>query len=78
MILDAKIACYSAWVRDCRGDTKELYKLVNTLMGTTLNNPLPNHTSDKDLADEFADFVWTKSRESERQPHWKPCIPTHR
>ena len=25
-------------------------------MGTTSNNPLPNHTNDKDLADKFADF----------------------
>ena len=57
MLMDAKIACYSTGVRDCRGDTKDLYKLVNTLMGTTSNNPLPNHTNDKDLADEFADFL---------------------
>ena len=60
MLLDAKIACYSEWVRDCRGDTKELYKLVNTLMGTTSKNTLPNHTNDKDLADEFADFFMNK------------------
>ena len=57
MLMDAKIASYSAQVRNCRGDTKELYKLVNALMGTTSNNPLPNYTNDKDLAD--------KSRESE-------------
>ena len=77
MLMDAKIACYSAWVRDCRGDTKELYKLVNTLMGTTSNNPLPNHTNDKDLADEFADF-YEQNLENQRQPHWKSCIPTYR
>ena len=33
---------------------------MNTLMGTTSNNPLPNHTNDKDLADEFADFFINK------------------
>ena len=37
-----------------------MYKLVNTLMGTTLNNPLPNHTNDKNLADEFADYFMNK------------------
>ena len=37
-----------------------MYKLLNTLMGTTLNNPLPNHTNDKDLSDEFADFFMNK------------------
>ena len=40
----------------CKGDMKELYKLVNTLMGTTSSNPLPNHTNDKLLANEFTDF----------------------
>ena len=62
MLLEAKTACYSAQVRDCRGDTKELYMLVNTLMGTTSSNPLPNHTNDKDLAEEFADFFMEKNQ----------------
>ena len=60
MLLEAKTACYSAQVRDCRGDKKELYKLVNTLMGTASSNPLPNYTNDKDLAEEFADFFMDK------------------
>ena len=29
-------------------------------MGTSLDNPLPNHTSNKDLAEEFADFCMDK------------------
>ena len=60
MLFEAKTACYSKRVKDCRGDIKGLYKIVNTLMGTTLDNPLPNHTSDKDLAEEFADFFMDK------------------
>ena len=60
MLSDAKITCYSAQVRDCKGETKELYKLVNTLMGTTSSNPHPNHTNDKLLANEFADFFMNK------------------
>ena len=34
--------------------------MVNTLMGTSSSNPLPNHTNDKDLAEEFADFFMDK------------------
>ena len=60
MLLEAKTACYSEQVKDCRGDTKGLYKMVNTLMGTSSNNPLPNYTNDKDLAEEFADFFMDK------------------
>ena len=57
MLLEAKSACYSEQVKDCRGDTKGLYKMVNKLMGTSSSNPLPNHTNDKDLAEVFADFL---------------------
>ena len=60
MLFEAKTACYSKQVKDCRGDIKGMYKMVNTLMGTYSDNPLPNHTSDKDLAEEFADFFMDK------------------
>ena len=60
MLFEAKTACYSKQVKDCRGDIKGLYKMVNTLMGTTLDIPLPNHTNNKDLAEEFADFFMDK------------------
>ena len=39
--------------------------MVNTLMGTSSENPLPNHTSDKDLAEDFADFFMVKYRRLE-------------
>ena len=55
-----KNACYSEQVKDCRGDTKGLYKMVNTLMGTSSNNHLPNHANNKDLAEEFAAFFMDK------------------
>ena len=35
MLLEAKTACYSKQVKDCKGDTKGLYKMVNILMGTS-------------------------------------------
>ena len=60
MLFDAKTVCYSKKVEDCRGDVKGLHRMVNTLMGTSSENPLPNHTSDKDLAEEFADFFMNK------------------
>ena len=60
MLSDAKITCYSAQVRDCKGDMRELYKLVNTLMGTASSNPFPNHTNDKVLAEDFTDFFLNK------------------
>ena len=60
MLFDAKTACYSKKVKDCRGDVKGLYKMVNTLMGTSSDNHLPNCTSDNDLAEEFADFFMDK------------------
>ena len=63
MLLEAKTACYSEQVKDCRGDTKGLYKMVNTLLGTSSSNPLPNHTNDKDLK-SLLTFFWTKSRRS--------------
>ena len=62
MLVEAKNACYSEQVIDCRGDTKGLYRMVNTLMGTSSNNPLPNHANIKDLAEEFVAFLWTNYR----------------
>ena len=60
MLVEAKDACYNEQLKDCRGDTKGLYRMENTLMGTSSNNPLPNHTSNKDLAEEFAGFFMDK------------------
>ena len=60
MLVEAKNECYSEKVKDCRGDTKRLYRMVNTLMGTSSSNPLPKHTSNKELAEEFAGFFMEK------------------
>ena len=60
MLFDAKTVCYSKKVEDCKGEVKGLYRMVNTLMGTSSENPLPNHISDKDLAEDFADFFMVK------------------
>ena len=41
-------------------DTKKLFKLVNHLTGCKPKNPLPARTTDKELADEFANFFIQK------------------
>ena len=75
--LRQKTACYGKQVKDCRDDIKGLYKMVNTLMVTSSNNPLPNHTSDKDLAEEFADFFMDKIQKIRdnltQNPTYKPA-----
>ena len=60
MSVEAKNACYSEQVKDCRGDKKGLYRMVNTLMGPSSINPLPNYTNNKDLEEEFAGFFMDK------------------
>ena len=66
MLVEAKNACYSEQVKDCRGDTKGLYRIVNTLMGTSSNNPLPNHANNKDLVEEFGGFFYGQNTEDQR------------
>ena len=56
----AKIACYLDQIKSSKGDTKKLYNLVYRLMGDVKNNPLPDHTDDAKLAEEFVDFFIAK------------------
>ena len=60
MLFDAKNICYSNQVKECKGDTKRLYRIVNALMGTSSSNPLPSHANNIDLAEDFADFFMGK------------------
>ena len=79
MLLEAKTACYSEQMRGCRGNTKGLYKMVNTLMGTSSKNPLPNHTNNKDIAEEFADFFMDKIQKIRDNLTENPiCKPTRK
>ena len=41
-------------------------------MGTSSNNPVPNHTSDKDLAEVFADFFMNKIQKIGDNPTENP------
>ena len=60
MLYALKTSTYSKEVKDCRGNTKKLYKLVYSLMGTSQENPLPDNNNSEDLANEFADFFMNK------------------
>ena len=41
-------------------DSKKLFDLVLNICGSTKENPLPECSSDKKLADQFAEFFITK------------------
>jgi hypothetical protein len=43
-----------------RGNTKQLYRIVNSEIGNKKPNPMPENKSDKDLADQFANFFLDK------------------
>ena len=43
-------------VLDCKKDTKELFHLVNRLIGNTTQNPLPPNKTDEELVEDFAKF----------------------
>ena len=60
MLVEAKNVCYSDPVKEGKGDTKGLYRMVNTLMGTSSSNPLPSHANNSNLAEDFADFFMGK------------------
>ena len=74
----AKIACYSDQIKSSKGDTKKLYNLVYGLMGDVKSNPLPDHTDDAKLAEEFADFFIAKIQairdDLEHHDKFKPTI----
>ena len=60
MLYASKTSSYSKEVVGCKGDTKKLYKLVYSLMGTSQENPLPDNDNPEDLANEFADYFMDK------------------
>ena len=53
-------AYYSDLVTKHSGNQKELFKVLNTLLQRKTDNPLPPHTSAKDLADNFSEFFISK------------------
>ena len=76
MIREEKLKSTSGKVEECKGDTKKLYSLVRYLTGTKVQNPMPNSTGDKKLANDFADYFIEKIQkiwdDLDGNPKFKP------
>ena len=51
---------YRDMISDAKGDPKKLFAIVNSLSGTKQPSPLPDRTSDQDLANVFGDYFIQK------------------
>ena len=60
MIFVVRREYYKMEFHKLRGDTKQTYKLIAKLTGSTSENPLPDSNSDLELSEEFADFFLNK------------------
>ena len=47
-------------ILDCKNNAKELFLLVNKLMGNTAQNPLPPNKTDEELTEDFAGYFLSK------------------
>ena len=68
-------------IHKLRNNNRELYKIVSKLTGSAVDNPMPEHESDKVLTDEFIQFFMNKikmirqnldSKEKFEVPDYKP------
>ena len=76
MLTTIKKDVISEKVLECDKDTGKLYNLINNITGTTKENPLPDQTNKKALANEFAKFFLDKIqkiwRELDDKPKYQP------
>ena len=63
MLRDVKTQTICEKVADCNWDVKKPYSLMSYLTGTKVDNPMPEHTEEDQLVDEFADFFMEKSKQ---------------
>ena len=56
MLKKAKIEAVSNKVTECGNDIKKSYKIVNNILGTNKEKPLPPHNDKNKLADDFANY----------------------
>ena len=59
-------------LEECGSDGKKLFQLVYHLTGCKPNFPLPTRKSDKELADEFANFFFSKIVKIREEPDHHP------
>ncbi len=60
MIEKEKRQHWLSLVSEAKGDQKKLFSIVRTLTGDDRSNPLPPHSSESALANEFAEFFSNK------------------
>ena len=60
LLKDAKTKYYTELILHCEGDSKKLFRVVNSLCKERSVNLLPSHTSPLQLADDFEDFFCSK------------------
>ena len=63
MLRDAKTQIICEKVADCNRDVKKPYSLMSYLTGIKVDNAMPEHTDEDQLANEFADFLWEKLKQ---------------
>ena len=63
-------------VSGCGQDTKKLYSVINGLIGRTMDNPMPESESDKQLAEDFADYFMEKNQKDMGLAEWLSEIQT--
>ena len=76
MLWSTRKSTLSGKVNECEKDTKKLYAFVNCYIGRSSENLMPKSDSDKQLAEEFADYFMAKIRNIcgslENHPIYKP------
>ena len=79
MLKKAKIEAVSNKVTKYGNDTKKLYKIVNNLLGTNKEKPLPPNNNKNKLADDFANYFLGKIQKIRDQlDQYDKYIPWHK
>ena len=79
MLKRAKMEVVSEKVAKCCNDTKKLYKIVNNILGTTNEKPLPPSGDKNKLADEFANYFIEKIQKIREQlDSYDKYMPWHK
>ncbi|KAK3087899.1 hypothetical protein FSP39_012275 [Pinctada imbricata] len=61
LLARSKVEFYSSKIKESESDAKQIYKLANTLIGSTKDQSLPSHHGDMtELANSFANFFSEK------------------
>jgi hypothetical protein len=57
---EAKSKHYSNLIQDCAGDSKKLFKVINSLCKERIDNQLPPYTCPRQLANDFGEYFCRK------------------